>query len=477
MDESLRCGSSKVGADGKVLPDRGHGLLPERTAATRVGAWLNQNVFRDSPRQASAHGPLRPTGVVLAGLMLVGVQLLRIRSSAPLDSLWAEDGFTWLSGAIHQGFLESLLTPHGGYLQTLSRLVAEPVSLLPVGWFAPAMAISGALIVAGCVGIVWRCSAAYIQTPWLRLALCLLVVLTPAAGVEVFDNVTNSIWFIQFAAFWLLLWRPASFAAACCAAAILLLAALSTAGLILLVPVWLLRAMAIQDRRDAVIVAAPALGALAQVQPLLTQTHTLLGNPNWSFSLFPAYAQRVLGGGVLGNSLAADAWRTLGVPFEVLLSVVLVVMVLLAVVGMSTRAKLLVALMTALSVAMFLLSGYERGIASFLLWPPGQSNAANARYVICPSLLLLSAGFMALDDRLSLSGSRRWQIAAAGVVVALVALALTSFSPADHALRGTPTWSSSLALARTQCAQRQPLSVPVSVSPFGSLEIPCHRLR
>jgi hypothetical protein len=194
--------------------------------------------------------------------------------------------------------------------------------------------------------------------------------------------------------------------------------------------------MALQDRRDLVIVAAPALGMLAQVQPLLTQTHSFLGTPNWSFSLFPAYAQRVLGGGVLGNRVAGDAWRAVGVPFEILLGAVLVVVVLLAVVGLSPRAKLLVALMPALSVAMFLLSGYERGIASFLLWPPGHSTAANARYVMCPSLLLLSAGFMALDDRLSHSGTRRWQIAATGLVGALVALALTSFSPVDGALRG-----------------------------------------
>jgi hypothetical protein len=410
------------------------------------------------------------------GLVLVGVQLLRIRSSAPLDSLWAEDGFTWLSGTIHHGFLDALVTPYDGYLQTMSRLVAEPVSVLPVRWFAPAMAISGALIVAGCVAIVWRCSAAYIQTTWLRLALCVLVVLTPAAGVEVFDNVTNSIWFLQFAAFWLLLWRPVSFAAACGAAAILLLAALSAAGVILLLPVWLLRAIAIRDRRDAVIVAAPVVGALAQVQPLLTQTHTFLDTPNWSFSLFPAYAQRVLGGGVLGNTVAGDAWSAVGVPFEVLLSAVLVVAVLLGVVGLSTRAKLLVGLTAALSVAIFAVSGYERGIASFLLWPHGHSNATDGRYVIWPSLLLLSAGFMALDDRLSRAATRQWQIAVAGVVVCLLALALTSFSPADLAFRGTPRWSRSVALARGQCVRRHASSVGLSVSPFGGLEIPCRRL-
>jgi hypothetical protein len=397
-------------------------------------------------------------------------------SSAPLDSLWAEDGFKWLGDALHRGFFDALTAPYDGYVQSLSRVVAQPVSALPVRWYAPAMAIAGALIVAACVAIVWRCSAAYIRSPRLRLALCALVVLTPAAGVEVFANVTNSIWFVQFAAFWLLLWRPVSFTAALWAAAALLVAALSTAGVILLFPLWLLRALAIRDRRDAVIVAAPALGVLAQVQPLLTQTHTFLGTPNWSFSLFPAYAQRVLGGGVLGNTVAGHAWRGLGVPFEVLLGAVLVVAVLVALLGLSTRAKLLVALTSALSLAIFLVSGYERGIASFLLWPRGQYNAANARYVICPSLLLLSGGFVALDDRLRLSPRRRWTMASAGVVVALVALALTSFLPVDRRLRGTPRWSSAVAAARTRCARTHASSVPLPVSPFGNLEVPCSRL-
>jgi hypothetical protein len=446
-----------------------------RAALTRRRAWLIENVVRDAP-PTPPHGRLWAPGVVLAGVLLVGVHLLRMRSSAPLDSLWAEDGFTWLSDAIHHGFLHTLVTPYDGYLQTLSRLVAQPVSVLPVRWFPPAMALSGALVVAGCVAIVWRCSAAYIRTWWLRLALCLLVVLTPAAGVEVFDNVTNSIWFIQFAFFWLLLWRPASFGAACGAAAILLLAALSTAGVILLFPVWLLRAITLRDRRDAVILAAPAVGVLAQVQPLLTQTHGFLGTPTWSFSLFPAYAQRVLGGGVLGNRVAGHAWTALGLPFEILLGAGLVVGVLVAVVSLSPGTKLFVALTAALSVVIFILSGYERGIASFLLWPRDHFNANNARYAICPSLLLLSAGFVALDDRLSLSGTHRWQIAASGIVAVLGALALISFTPLDSALRGTPTWSSSLTVARKRCAQRRVSSAGLFVSPFGSLEIPCHRL-
>ncbi len=448
---------------------------PSGTIA-RLGDWPNRYVFRDA-----LPGPprdwLRVLGTALAGVLLVGLQLLRMHSSAPLNSVWAEDGSAWLNDALHRGFLHALVTPHDGYLQTLSRLVAEPVALLPVRWFAPAMALSGALIVAACVVIVWRCSAPYIETPWLRLVLCGLMILTPAAGVEMFDNVTNSIWFIQFAAFWLLLWRPPSFAAAAAAAAILLLAALSTAGVILLVPVWALRAIAIRDRRDAVMVLAPAVGVLAQVPPLLAQRYGYFDTPRWSSSLFAAYAQRVLGSGVLGNNVAGNAWRSMGVPFELLLGAGLVALVVLAMVGLSPGARCLVALMVAMSVAIFLVSGYERGIVAFLLWPAGRSNVAVGRYAICPSLLLLGAGVIALDGRMRRSGTVASHVAAVGVSLALVVLALSSFTPPDSAARGHFSWSRSVATARARCARRLVAAASLPVSPFGGLSIPCDRLR
>ena len=72
------------------------------------------------------------------------------------------------------------------------------------------MAISGAAIVAGCALMVWCASAGHIHSPYLRATLAAMVVLLPIVGVETLDNVTNSIWFLFFAAFWILLWRPAS---------------------------------------------------------------------------------------------------------------------------------------------------------------------------------------------------------------------------------------------------------------------------
>ena len=123
------------------------------------------------------------------------------------------------------------------------------MSWLPIRWFAPAMAISGAAIVTGCACVVWRASAAHITNRYLRGTLVAMLVLLPNVGIEMLDDVTYMIWFLLFVSFWILLWRPATLAGAAGAGALLLLTALSNALVVLLVPIWLLRAIAIRDRR------------------------------------------------------------------------------------------------------------------------------------------------------------------------------------------------------------------------------------
>jgi hypothetical protein len=98
--------------------------------------------------------------------------------------MWAEDAGTWIADALTRGLFDALTTTWNGYLQTGSRLVAEPVALLPVDWFAPVMAICGAAIVTGSAFVVWRASAGHIRSPYLRAALAAMVVLLPIVGVE-----------------------------------------------------------------------------------------------------------------------------------------------------------------------------------------------------------------------------------------------------------------------------------------------------
>jgi hypothetical protein len=406
--------------------------------------------------------------------------MARIWPGAPLNSIWAEDGAVWLPDAMHRGFLDAVTTPYDGFVQTLSRLVAEPVAALPVSWFAAAMAISGAAIVTGCAFVVWRASAGHIETPYLRAALAAMVVLLGVAGTETLDNVTNSIWYLLFACFWLLLWRPATFARAGGAAALAFLAAASNIGALVLLPLWLLRLVAARDRRDWVIVGAFAAGIAVQLGLSLHDIHGH-GEPgnrpsaafsayyraHWDWSLVPAYASRIVGGAVIGQRITGFLWEHLGTPLEVALGAILLAFVALALAARNPRTRVFIPPAVAMSLALFLVSGYWRWgrAGEVFVWPHGGWNWAGAHYMVFPALLLLSAIFVQLDAAPRFRSGANWARLGGGMVVCILLAALVSFRISDAASRGSPRWSGALDFARSQCVREQAASLDVPVSP------------
>ena len=467
-----------------------------------VRTWLNQTLFPDPPPPQRIGG--RRT-LVVAGLALlaVAVQMVRMWPSAPLNSIWAEDGKNWLGDSLYGGVTHSLTTPYSGYLQTVSRLIAAPVSMLPVAWFAPAMAISGAAIVAGCALIVWSASAGHITKPYLRATLAAMVVLLPIVGVETLDNVTNSIWFLLFAAFWILLWRPATLARAVGVAAVLLLAVLSNGGTIFLFPLWLLRLVALRDRRDRVIVASYAIGIAIQLvlswdvrnergenlSPFVRAIEAALGPPQWHWSLLPAYVQRIVGGAATGQRITGYLWVHLGTPFEIALGIALIAFVAFAIAGTDRRTRVIVPLTVAISLGIFLFEGYQRwtSAGSTFLWPKGTASSRgywdDPHYFVVPTLLLLSAIFMRLDAHPRLISPTAWRSLQTVGVLFVVFAALLSFNVSDPSFRGSPTWSRALSVGRSQCVRKHQDTVEIVTAPYqegfpGAWEIPisCSKL-
>jgi len=308
-------------------------------------------------------------------------------------------------------------------------------------------------------------------------------------GVETLDNVTNSIWFILFAGFWVLLWRPTTFARAAAAAAFLFAAALSNAAIVIFAPLWALRLIAIRDRRDAIIVAAFAIGVAIQLAyslgaPVQGEGGTHLSPlfakvfaPHWDWSLVPAYAQRVIGGAFAGQRINGFLWENLGTGWEVGLGAAL-----LAFVGFSAggapRTRVVVPL------GLFLVIGYRRWFpfAQAFTWPHGSSNASEAHYMVTPTLLLLSALFVQLDPRPRLVSPAAWNKLRVGTVLVVFVVALLSFEVGRLGVRGAPTWSEALDAGRARCANTHAERVQVPISPrtfLGSFNapIPCSKLR
>jgi hypothetical protein len=443
----------------------------------RLRCLLDRDLFPDAPPppRITARRALVCAGIAV---LCIAILLIRMWSSVPLDSMWAEDATTWLADAMSRGVFAALTTTYNGYLQTSSRLVAEPVALLPVAWFAAVMAICGAAIVTGCAFLVWRASAGHIQSPQLRAALAAMVVLLPVVGVESLDNVTNSIWFLLFASFWVLLWRPTTFARAAAAAGFIFVAAVSNAAIVVFAPLWLLRLIAIRDRRDTIIVTGFAVGAALQLAfswnaPVqgeggthLDATVAAFFAPHWDWSLVPAYAQRIVGGALGGQRINGFLWENLGTGLEVALGAALVAFVAFSAFGVA-RTRVVVPITVAASLGLFLVIGYRRwfpfGIG--FTWPHGTSSTNGAHYMVTPTLLLLSALFVQLDARPRLVSPAAWNKLRVGALLVVFVAALVSFDVSESNVRGSPTWSEALDAGRSRCAQTNVASVEV---PIGS---------
>jgi hypothetical protein len=330
-----------------------------------------------------------------------------------------------------------------------------------------------------------------------------LVVLLPVVGVETLDNVVNSIWFLFFLSFWILLWRPSTKAGVMGAGLLLFLAVVSNGGTLLLVPLWLLRLLAARDRRDGVIVGSYALGVVLQLA-LSWQNLNQLGEQGVGraavssavacrftrtcqgglvhWALVPAYFQRVVGGAVAGQTVGGYLWVHIGIAFELIMAVGVVAFVVVALRLGPDRVRFFVVVSLVASLGIFIVSGQQRWstAGALFLWHQGESNVSEAHYTVVPALLLLSALLVFLDSRprsISAATWRRIQVAGAA---SLVVLSLASFGVGDRAVRGEPTWSSSLKSARARCLDTKAQSVNVVINPAGfisaTMSMPCHRL-
>jgi hypothetical protein len=462
------------------------------TAATRIQrarSFLDRTLFPESPPPPKV--TLR-RALVCASLALlgIGIQLLRAHAESPLKTLWAEDGSIWLPDALHRGFFDALTTPYNGYLQASSRLAGTAVSWLPLDWWAVVMSTTGAAIITGCAFLVWRASAAQIENPILRGSLAALVVVAPVASVETIANVTNSIWYILFAAFWVILWRPATAMRAAAAAGFLFLAALSSAGSLVLLPLLAARGIAARDRRDYLMVGGLSLGLLLQLayswrdRNMWGEGATQIAGPpaHWGWNLIPAYGQRIVGGAITGVKVTGHLWTSLDTGFFVLVGLAVAAWLATVATRSSRRVQVLVAVAFLTSLALFLVTGYQRWtglfgipIGSGFYWTHDSFNGINGRYMVVPTLIFLSAVFVWLDEISRNRGARR-RLAVA--VPALIAISTVfSFSVAYTSFRSHTPWPDALDGARRYCATQQPSTVVhVPLGGPGYMPLTCSEL-
>lgn len=454
--------------------------MPEEST-TRLAAFrqtIRHGLFLAPPAQQRRVGRGELALVAVSAIALaVVLQLARIGLENAVDSLWAEDGPILLQGAFEKGFVEALAFPYAGYLILIPRLIAEIGAAVPLRDAAAAMAIASALVVAVCGLVVWVAAAGHVRNPYLRGALVALTVLSPVASLESIAAGSYVLWYMLFASFWVLLWTPRTTGGAVLGGLFVLLTGLSTPGLWFFAPLAALRLLAAADRRDVAILAGYAIGAAVQVPVLASNSETAV-DPVWSADIWTSYLQRVLDGGLLGESLGGIAWEALGWVLLIALLVAALVALVFVARRSSTQVRAFTAVAVGTSLLMFVASAYQRAVGTQMMWPADTHFGNAGRYAIVPALLLASAALVAIDRwPRPLPGPRQLPWAGlAAVVLAAVAIG-SSFYVGDTAVRGTPRWPEAIDAAAADCRNEDIEDAPVATSPPGyGLYVSCQSL-
>ena len=440
---------------------------------------LERSLFTEGPDPT---GGLDRAGVaVVIGAFLVIatiLQTLRIGPGNAVHSLWAEDGPIFFSGALHFGFFTNVFQTYAGYLVVVPRLIGEIGAAVPLADGPAAMAIVSGLVVGVCGIVVWVAAGSMIRNPWLRGTLAVLTVLAPTASLESIDSGTYVLWFMLFASFWVLLWRPRTTVGAVLGGLFVLLTALSTPEIWFFAPVALLRLIALRDRRDALILGGWVVGAAAQV-PAYALSNEPQVEALWSNDIFTAFLQRVLDGAALGEELGGIGWDGLGWALLIFLVAFTIVGLGIGLRRVEARARWLAGLGILLAVAMFVVSVYQRAVGPQMVWPANVHFGDAGRYTIVPALLLVSIA-LALIDQLLRRPRDEWLARLgpwlAGLTIVVLAVgAAFSFDVGGSAVRGSPRWHEALESGAQQCAETPGLAeVTVPTSPPGyEVNLPC----
>lgn len=383
-------------------------------------------------------------GIVIANVAAVGVGagvlLVRQAGNPSWNTLFGEDGSGFLPRALFHP-LSALAQPLNGYVQFAPQLIADAVTRLPLEYAAPGLAVGGALVASACALFVARASGGHIRSRGIRYLLAVAVVLLPIAPIELAANAVDTPWYLMFASFWALLWRPSSRAGLAAAALVCFGAMSSQFVAILLAPLVLARLIALPRLWEQ----APAGGWLAglamQVPALLRQQPAQLRG-----SAAPAlgfYADHVLTGALAGWHLArALAVEVGGAGVAVVAGCVVAAVAIWALIRGDGRVRMFV-------VAAMLLGLTEAVIPVMSrLWvaqlPVSASWLPGSRYTAGPILLTVSAGVVVVDACLRRTGMQREKAAHATAVVLLVVI-LAAGWVADfryHTIRSdSPPWS------------------------------------
>ena len=436
-------------------------------------------LFPESPEPTPRRVPRSLSVILQIAAVLIGalVMLVRVPGKYPAwDGLYAEDFGVFLVQALQHPW--HLLTPDGGYIELVPRLIAQFASYLPLRHEAAAFAISGALVTAGCGLFIFHASAGHVRSPVLRFLLALAVVLLPVALLEIADSGVGAPWYLLFALFWAVLWRPRTRSGMAGAAAVGFFTAASTTMSFIFAPLLLARVIALPRRREHAVTAGWAAGCLLQLPDVvsnLTSAHSRARDPGSLGHVLAFYAHDVVLpalGWHLGWKLQSFAGRD---GATLIIGAILTAVFLAALITQRGPGRAFVA---ASLITGFLFTAFGAGLSSWVTTSRVlETGEPGSRYTTLPIFLIDAALIVAVDSSIRHRHRRLPIVAAATALVMILSVGWVT----DFRYVG---WRSSakdwppIASAWLHACQRNPDGVILeSTGGAVAAAIPCSSLR
>ena len=449
---------------------------------TRYQHWRQSSIRQRVERMDETLEPLFPTGLeskrrrpltaVLYLFAFVGITvvlLLRQSGVGATNTIWAEDGQRFYKDALSHSGASNLVRIYNGYVQLLPRLVFEAVRLVPLQDVAFTTAVTGAALVAGLALIVFRSSAAFIRSPLLRGLLVASMTLLPVAPGELLDNVVNVPWWLIFASFWVLFWRPCSWSGRVVAGVVCLLAAASDPIVALLLPIAVLRALVSRRPSENTATIGLLAGLFFQIAVAASSNVSSsyqLGGSGRDF--LKAFGVRVGLGPVTGVRITDNLWSVQPQLASILGVGVFGLLIGVAAAQHGRQLRLFVLVVLAESVTLFIVPVFLRGAAPTLAAKPVWFSS---RWQVAPELVVLSAVLVATNFYVRRHRRGLWLIVV--VALALAPAWILDFRLSNPRTDG-PAWGHQVALARQECETGHPKQVTLATSPPGwSVALPC----
>jgi hypothetical protein len=425
---------------------------------------------RDALFPATATQRKRNPQVVLATYLLAAVAGVSVdlwwSGSGITSRVWAEDGTVFLSTAYRTSFFSALARPYAGYLQVVPRSIAALTTAFPVRDAAWVLAASAAAVRAGIALFVFRASGGHLRSTSVRVMLASTVVLLPVGGLEVLDNIANLHWFLTFAAFWAVLWRPSRWCDCVLAAAIVLVAVGSDPLTALLLPLVVLRTICVRRWRDQLVTMCFAVAGAAQAWAVLSGTR-----PTHETFSMPAVARlfgvRVLVGSWAGYWHTVALWHHLRYAAIALGATVVLALIIPALRTGGSRRWLAIWAGAGSALAFFACFA-EPAVVPHLKVDVVSSLT---RYDVLASLLMLTAIAAGLD---AMHWPANLAVRSVVGVVFLAALPVDVLGSSQlwaHLESTVPSWHTAVANARLEC-QAQPTRGATGPDEVWVMEMP-----